>query len=151
MNAPSPFVVPPEAVLEVCLCHATRRAARALSRAYDAALAPFGLTSGQFSLLTAIAAATPASVNRLGEIMCMDASTLSRNLKPLRSTGLITMAGASGRRPGQIQLTDSGARALSDALPAWQSVQARLTQGIGTGAAGALLQGLDRAARTTPT
>ena len=36
------FSVPPDAVLDVCLCHSVRRTARAVSRLYDAALAPVG-------------------------------------------------------------------------------------------------------------
>ena len=141
------FSVPPDAVLDVCLCHSVRRAARALSRLYDAALAPFGLKSGQFSLLTAIAALGPVSVTRLGEVMRMDATTLSRNLKPLRTAGTIETTGGSGRRAGQIELTAAGNRILADALPAWQAIQGQVTQKVGSGTAGALLQGLEAATK----
>jgi DNA-binding MarR family transcriptional regulator len=133
--------------LDVCLCHSVRRAARALSRLYDAALAPFGLKSGQFSLLTAIAAQGPVSVSRLGDIMRMDASTLSRNLKPLRAAGYLESDGASGRRAGQIALTSAGGKLLADALPAWQAVQSEVTRKVGSGTAGSLLQGLEATAK----
>ena len=41
-------------VYDHCLCFAAQRAARALARRFDEALAPLGLTSGQFSLLTSL-------------------------------------------------------------------------------------------------
>ncbi len=43
------------AVGERCICLHTRMAARAVTRAYDAALAPLGLEGTQFTLLAAIA------------------------------------------------------------------------------------------------
>src|SRR3546814_1813697 len=49
--------VPFETTLHVrdhCLCLAARRAARALSRRFDEALRPAGLTNGQFSLLMSL-------------------------------------------------------------------------------------------------
>ena len=147
MTSPSTFSVPPDAVLDVCLCHSVRRAARALSRLYDAALAPYGLKSGQFTLLTAIAALGPVSVSRLGEIMRMDASTLSRNLKPLRAAGYLHADGASGRRAGQMELTSAGSKLLADSLPAWQAIQSEVTRKVGSGTAGSLLQGPETATK----
>ena len=147
MASTSIFPVPPHAVLDVCLCHSLRRAARAVSRLYDAALAPFGVKSGQFTVLTAIAALGPVSVSRLGEAMRMDASTLSRTLKPLRTAGYLQTDGGSGRRAGQIALTDAGAEVLAACLPAWQAVQGEVTRKVGSGTAGGLLQGLETAAQ----
>jgi DNA-binding MarR family transcriptional regulator len=138
--------VPPDAVLQVCLCHASRRAARALSRIYDAALAPLGLTSGQFALLTAIGAQGPVSIAKLSKIMLMESSTLSRNLAPLRQAGHLTWDGNSGRRAGTIALTFDGEQLLARAIVAWQTVQGGLSQKLGGSAAASLLQMLERTA-----
>lgn len=146
MNAARPFPVPPEAVLDVCLCHASRRAARAVSRAYDTALAPLGLSSGQFALLAAIGAHGPTSVTRLSEVMLMEASTLSRNLAPLRRAGQISWDGSSGRRAGTITLTQDGERLLASAIATWQEVQGGLSRKLTGGAAANLLQLLERTA-----
>ena len=140
---PSP--VPPSAVLDVCLCHCTRRAARGISRLYDAALAPLGLKSGQFALLTAIAAHAPATVSQLGDVMLMESSTLSRNLAPLRRAGYVSWSGSRGRRAGSLELTAEGERLLAAAVVAWQGVQSALSQKLGGGAAASLLQLLERA------
>jgi DNA-binding MarR family transcriptional regulator len=146
MEVPTTFPVPPEAVLDVCLCHCTRRAARALSRIYDAAFAPLGLKSSQFTLLTAIGAHAPVSVSRLSSIMLMDASTLSRNLRPLRRAGYLTGHDGAGRRAGTLELTAEGERLLGNAVAAWQTVQGAVTLKLGN-AASHLLQLLDKAAQ----
>jgi DNA-binding MarR family transcriptional regulator len=138
--------ISPEAVIEVCLCHGARRAARALSRRYDAALAPHGVTSGQFALLAAIAANGPVAAARLVRLMRMEASTLSRNLQPLRRAGQVTVSGGAGRRGGQVALTDAGRRTLAAAIPAWQAAQGAVAARLGNATASALLDGLEKAA-----
>ena len=145
MSNPAASPVPPAAVLDVCLCHAARRAARGISRMYDAALAPLGLKSGQFALLTAIAARAPATVSQLGEVMLMESSTLSRNLAPLRRAGYVTARGSRGRRAGSLELTSAGEAVLAAAVVAWQGVQSSLSQKLGGGTAATLLQLLERA------
>lgn len=145
MSNPVASSVPPAAVLDVCLCHCTRRAARGISRLYDAALAPLGLKSGQFALLTAIAAHAPATVNKLGEIMLMESSTLSRNLAPLRRAGYVSWSGSRGRRAGLLELTAEGESLLIAAVTAWQGAQSSLSQKLGGSTAANLLQLLERA------
>ena len=145
MNPHSALPVPPDAILDVCLCHCSRRAARGISRLYDAALAPLGLKSGQFALLTAIAAHMPATVSRLGEVMLMESSTLSRNLAPLRRAGYVAWSESRGRRPGSLTLTPEGEQVLGAAVSAWQGVQSSLSQKLGGGTAATLLQLLERA------
>lgn len=147
MDAPLTLPIAPTALLEVCVCHTTRRAARAVSRAYDAALAGTGLTSAQFTLLAAIAALDPVSITALSNFLHMEASTLSRNLQALRGSGLVVWQSGSGRRAAQITLSDSGHKALAAAIPAWQDVQRGLIQRLGSGKASALLENLELTAR----
>ncbi len=146
-NSASP--VSAAAVLDVCLCHASRRGARGISRIYDGALAPLGLKSGQFALLAAIAANAPATVNKLSEIMLMESSTLSRNLAPLRRAGYVSWSGAAGRRAGSLELTPTGEQLFSSAVAAWQGAQSDLSEKLGGSTAANLLQMLERAGKAT--
>jgi DNA-binding MarR family transcriptional regulator len=149
--APLPLDVDPQALLEVCLCHGVRRAARAVARIYDGALRPFGLTSGQFTILAAVAAnpAVPAPVLR--HLLVMDRTTLSRTLKPLKENGLLEISGGPGRRGGRIALTEDGGRVLRQAAPAWRQAQAAVSQRLGPGRAGQFLRILSAAtAAATP-
>jgi DNA-binding MarR family transcriptional regulator len=125
----------------------TRRAARALARSYDAAMAPTGLTSAQFTLLASIAAYGPVSISTLSEQLLMEASTLSRNLQGLRKADYLDWREGSGRRAAEITLSEAGLTALAAAIPAWQEMQRGLTRRLGSGKASALLENLEAAAR----
>lgn len=132
----------PQAVLEVCLCHGVRRTARAVARLYDAALRPAGITAGQFTLLTAVAALQPLPASRLRTVLAMDRTTLSRALKPLDAMGLLAVTGGRGRRPAQLALTGDGERLLRAAAPLWRAAQADATRRIGPARTGLLLGAL---------
>ena len=141
------YQVPPAALLEVCVCHMTRRAARAVTRAYDAAFAAAGVSASQFTLLAAIAAAGPVSIGRLSGILLMEASTLSRNLGALRDQGHLIWQDGAGRRAASIALSAGGRKVLAAAIPVWQDMQRALTQRLGSGKASALLENLEAAAK----
>ncbi len=129
----------PRAVLEVCLCHNVRRAARAISRAYDTVLAPAGLTCGQFTILAAVAALNPMPLPVLREVLALDRTSLSRTLKPLEERGLLDLSAGAGRRPGQVSLTAEGEAAFREAAALWRAAQAETSQKIGPGRTGQLL------------
>jgi len=150
MSPTDAYQIPPSAVLEVCVCHMTRRAARAVTRAYDTALASTGLTSSQFTLLATIAAKAgtdkaPVTVANLSAALLMDASTLSRNLGALRAKGYVLWREGAGRRAAHMALSDAGHKALAAAIPAWQEMQRQLTQRLGNGRASVLLETLEAA------
>ena len=70
-------------VRDHCLCLATRRAARTISRRFDEAFRRLGLTSGQFSLLMSLNRPEPPSMGSVAALLAMDRTTLTANLKPL--------------------------------------------------------------------
>ena len=85
-----------------CACDTLRRAARALTAAYDAALAPSGLRNTQFSILRRLARLGPLSGTRLAAEAALDRSTMGRNLNPLERHGLVSDLG-SERRPALVK------------------------------------------------
>jgi DNA-binding MarR family transcriptional regulator len=140
-------VLQPQALLEVCLCHHVRRAARAITRLFDEALQPTSLKASQFNILTAVAAGDLTSVAELSRVLVLDRTTLSRNLKPLRQDGYLTMDGGAGRRPDVVALTEAGRTILDQATDLWRKAQGDLTQRLGAGGAGQLLHSLEAAAK----
>ena len=114
-----------------CSCENTRRTMRAVTRMYDAALAPAGLKASQFSLLLAIAAARRAPLGRLADAVGMDRTTLSRNLRPLERRKLIRLAPGEDRRSRFTELTTAGVRSFETALPLWEAVQHQVVEGLG--------------------
>jgi DNA-binding transcriptional ArsR family regulator len=97
-----------------CLAIRTRRLHRSVSRVYDAALRPHGLTAPQLALLVAIALTRGVQPKILSPILDLEKSTLSRNLALLVKHGWI-QANRSGRsqtvRLTAERSTSMGARA----------------------------------------
>ena len=118
------------AASERCVCLHARMAARAVTRAYDAALAPLGLEATQFTLLSAIAADPTRSVTAMADRLALERSSLSRNLDLLRRRGLIA-AGSGRGRAVRYAVTAEGEALIAAALPAWAEAQARFEQAVG--------------------
>ncbi len=119
-----------QAVSESCVCLHARMTARAVTRAYDKALAPLGLEATQFTLLAAIAANPEKSITALADRLALERSSLSRNLKLLQGRGLIAPAGQGGRAAA-FSATAAGADLLAQALPLWSAAQRKSEMAMG--------------------
>ena len=114
-------------VYDHCLCFAAQRAARALARRFDDALAPLGLTSGQFSLLTSLNQPEPPSIGSVAALLVMDRTTLTANLKPLERRGLVKIGvNPADRRGRRLTLTKAGRKLLQSAMPTWRRTHAEI-------------------------
>lgn len=135
--------LPPETVAEVrdrCLCLAAQRAARALARRFDRALAPAGLNNRQFSLLMALNRSEAPRISDLAAFLAMDRTTLTAALKPLERQGLLAVQpDREDRRNRRLGLTAAGAEALVRALPLWRAAHDALDAGLPAGTAPAEL------------
>lgn len=107
-------------VRDTCLCMHMQRAARATARLFDDALRPLGLTSGQFSILMSLNRPEPPRISDVADLLAMDRTTLTANLKPLQRRELVTLlVDENDRRSRRISLTDAGRAQLADAYPVW--------------------------------
>ena len=114
-------------VRDTCLCLHAQRAARALARRFDAELKPFGLTSGQFSLLMALNRPKPPNLTSVATLLAMDRTTLTANLKPLERAGLVRIeADPADRRARLLRLTRAGEATLSAAVPTWRRLHSAI-------------------------
>jgi len=120
MRADLPLEVTHE-VRDRCLCLHVQRAARALARRFDDALRPFGLTSGQFSLLMSLNRPSSPTIGEVADLLAMDRTTLTANLKPLeRRRFLDIVVDEKDRRSRRLRLTSAGRDALAAAVPVWR-------------------------------
>ncbi len=130
-------------VCDSCLCLHAQRAARALSRRFDEALRPHGLTSGQFSLLTALNRPHPPAMGPVAELLAMDRTTLTAALKPLRRRGFVAVQpDPADARSRLLLLTETGAATLASAVPVWRQTHAAIEAGLGALSPDALRAGL---------
>ena len=129
---------------EDCNCYAVRAAARHVSQFYDQVLAPTGLRTTQFSILSKLKRKGPLTINALAADMAMDRTTLGRNILPLQRDGLIAVeADAADRRAKALRLTKAGEKRLQPARERWVVAQERFESVFGSRRA-AELRGLLR-------
>lgn len=109
--------------LDACICGRLRRTARALTRRYDDALAPVGLTVTQFSILRTLSGLDRPALAELAEATAHEKSALWRLLQPLVRQDLVAAAVEPGLRGQRLSLTAAGRARLDAALPHWRAVQ----------------------------
>lgn len=107
-----------------CLCTQSRRVARALTDAYDRALAPSGLKVTQFSLLRMVDRLESPTISALAESTGLERSTLGRNLKVLQKDGWTAVSSGEDERTRVVTLTKAGRLAVQRAVPLWERIQA---------------------------
>ena len=137
---PVPFASPDD-----CYNFALRRAARALSRRYDDALAPVDLNNGQFSMLAMIAVLGPVRIQTLADELAMDRTTVTAALKPLIRRNLVQVAvSREDSRARDATLTRAGEALLARAIPLWQAQQREVASQLSESDANALRRQLAR-------
>jgi DNA-binding MarR family transcriptional regulator len=115
----------------VCACSNFRKAARSVTQLFDQIIAPAGLRSTQLVILITSQLLGPSSIARLARELVMDRSTLTRNLRPLLSMGLLRLSKSESCKHKSVELTDEGRAALVAALPYWERAQVHLVTRFG--------------------
>lgn len=118
-----------------CTCGSLRKASRRISQFYDTALAPMGLKSTQYSILSEVDRGSrlkPVTMCELATAMVMDRSTLGHNLKPLEREDLIILRpSADDRRKRHVELTKKGRATLQKSLRLWRHAEQRFEKIFG--------------------
>ena len=133
-----------------CACAQLRRAARAATRMYNEELRASELEITQYTLLMALDLAGEITQKRLGRLLSMDSTTLTRTLGFLLNRGWVRAEAGEDRREKLLSLTLAGRKKFAQARPGWERAQARLRAGLGERAWGqmeTLLTGVASATR----
>ncbi|MGH1417592.1 MAG: MarR family winged helix-turn-helix transcriptional regulator [Hyphomicrobiaceae bacterium] len=121
-----------------CLATRVRQLSRIITRVYDDAMRPLGITASQYTLLAQLASRDGITAVEIGTDLDIEKSTLSRNLKRLLALGHIVMDPPAGRRGRGLHLTPQGQKILTEAFPIWQAAQERATSVMGNECRGVL-------------
>ena len=113
------------------MCSNFRRTSRALTQLYENALRPLGLRATQFTILQALSLAGEVTQSRLGEMLALDSTTLTRTLRIMRRQGWIEERRGEDRRERWLHLAKPGETQLKRAVPVWEKVQSRLRHQLG--------------------
>ncbi|MES2018084.1 MAG: MarR family winged helix-turn-helix transcriptional regulator [Pseudomonadota bacterium] len=125
-----------------CTCFRLRKLTRAMSRLYDQHLASSGLKTTQYSVL-AHAARGALPVAELAELLGLERTTLTRNLKPLLEAGWLELKSGADSRQRIVTITAAGRDKVKQAYLAWHRAQTEFEQLVGRDAVRALHRQLD--------
>lgn len=114
-----------------CTNFKLRQMLRSVARLYDAEIGKAGLKATQYSLLAHVAALGPIQPAELARNLGMDASTLSRNLRPLIDHGWLVQRQGADARSRLIEITEAGQAKRLEARRHWKRAQAELTEKLG--------------------
>jgi DNA-binding MarR family transcriptional regulator len=127
--------IPVAAPHNACTCGSLRKASRRVSQFYDTALAPVGIKSTQYSILSEVdrrSVEGPVTMCELATAMVMDRSTLGHNLKPLERDDLVTLKlSDDDRRKRYVELTKQGRSLLRKSRRLWQHAEGRFEKIFG--------------------
>jgi Transcriptional regulators len=114
-----------------CLCGNLRLATRVVTAAYDEKLAAAGISSAQLSVLWCVMSAERLSMQRIGELLAMEKSTVTRNVAAMRAKGLLRVEPGADGRVKEVCPTPAGKRAFATAIGHWQSAQRDMASLLG--------------------
>jgi DNA-binding MarR family transcriptional regulator len=116
-------VSPVEEIVGDCVAFRVRLLGRVMTGLYDRALEVHGLSIAQLNLLAALGKVGPCSPARLGELLMLDRSTVSRNLSPLFKQGWVAAVSSDAKGIREIELTSLGRKKIRAVMPAWRRAQ----------------------------
>lgn len=136
-----------------CTHTSLRRAQRRLTRFYDAALAPSGLTAAQAKIMALVEemGGSPGgrgpTLRGLADRLGLPISALTHGLRPLTRSGWLTVVpDDADRRTKRAALSDEGKRRVDHMLRLWARVGAQMESALGSGTSEQLRRMADRVA-----
>jgi DNA-binding MarR family transcriptional regulator len=108
-----------------------RQLMRRVAQLYDAEVGKSGLRGTQYSLLSYVVKLGPIRPVDLAREMKVDASTLTRNLRPLIDAGLLVLEPGPDARSRLVSATPAGREKRQEAQRRWRVAQESLNQRLG--------------------
>jgi len=114
-----------------CACSNLRRTTRMVTKLYNRELRETGLELTQFTLLMALSRTGETTQGKLGKLLALDSTSLTRMLRVLIDHGWIRERAGEDRRQRLLSLTRAGREKLERSLPNWEKAQRRLREKLG--------------------
>jgi DNA-binding MarR family transcriptional regulator len=108
-----------------------RQLMRRVAQRYDAEVGKTGLRGTQYSLLSYVVKLGPLRPVDLAREMKVDASTLTRNLRPLIDAGLLVLKPGPDARSRLVSATPAGREKRQEAQRRWRVAQESLNERLG--------------------
>lgn len=119
-------------IVDTCAATRLRALTRFVSGIYDELLRPLNLKVSQLNILVVLATLDSSRPAQLCKLLCLDVSTLSRNVDRMRARGWLELTpDQEDARAHSVRLTDAGKDLLRKALPLWKRAQEKVEATLG--------------------
>ncbi|PZO20017.1 MAG: MarR family transcriptional regulator [Leptolyngbya foveolarum] len=113
-----------EQMSQECVARRLRQVNRTITRLYDEALRPHGLTVNQLNILAVIISEKQIQPGQLGRSLGMEKSTVSRTIDRMENKGWLKIAPGKDSRTQVLSVTQKGRQLLLTVTPIWDNLQA---------------------------
>ena len=110
-------------IVEECIAVRLRLLTRAVTKIYNHALRPHGLTVSQMNILVAASYLGEAKQQEICQALHLEKSTLSRDVERIRAKGWLESLPDQDGRTNLLRVTSAGRKLLEKSTPAWQQAQ----------------------------
>ncbi len=114
-----------------CSWFLMRKVVRQLTNQLNAFLKETGILSTQLGALAILAIDKELNISEIAQILDMDQTTATRNIRQLEKENLISLVEDEDKRVKRVTLTDLGRDRLRQALPIWEQNQKRINELLG--------------------
>ncbi|NJM97421.1 MAG: winged helix-turn-helix transcriptional regulator [Phormidesmis sp. RL_2_1] len=111
---------------QACLARRLRQVNRTVTRLYDDALRPHGLTINQLNILAVIISEQHIRPGQLGQTLGMEKSTVSRTVDRMVGKGWLQVSRGQDSRTQVLSVTTKGHQLLLAVTPIWDNLQANI-------------------------
>lgn len=108
-----------------------RLMARTVTTIYDGAIALHEITIAQLIMLAALGEISPCTPSKLGEVLQLERSTISRNLESLMAKDLVEAVSSDAKGIREVNLSLKGQLKIEEALPDWRIAQKQVFKLLG--------------------
>ena len=121
-----------------CFAVRVRLLNRIVTRIYDEALRPVGMTANQMNILAVLENMSEAQPSDLCRVLHMEKSTVSRNAERMRQQGWLRERPGHDARSVLLATTARGRALLIKAMPLWEDAQRRVRELLGEAGAASI-------------
>lgn len=106
-----------------CVARRLRQVNRTITRLYDEALRPYGLTVNQLNILAVILSKRQIQPGQLGHALGMEKSTVSRTIDRMARKNWLQISSGKDSRTQLLSVTLKGRQLLLAVTPVWDTLQ----------------------------
>ncbi|MEL6251328.1 MAG: MarR family winged helix-turn-helix transcriptional regulator [Bacteroidota bacterium] len=115
-----------------CVNARLRRLHRMINTAYQQKINPFGLRGSMLSILFIIGKNPGINQKTVADLLVLDASTMSRDLKKLMEKKWVEINKGEDSRSSVLSLSDEGYELVDEIAPVWENLHTKVQEILGS-------------------